>query len=130
MTSESPVDVVSTPPSSGLSTGTILLIAAWTILVSALSSYMVWRSMKAEMATQFSLRPQIAVVDSFGWIKDAGQGATIEAKYADGARRLSRATKRLRAKGVLVLDASAVRGAPDAVRVKTPVFHPVDETNP
>lgn len=83
---------------------------------AAASSYFMARQMKAELA----MRPPIAVVDAVAWVKDSGHGDSPVARLRDGAKRLNATVATLRAKGVLVLDASSVRSAPTAVVVSTP----------
>ena len=95
-------------------------LALWSVAVAALSGLTVWHFAQRQFAVDLAMRPPIVVVDTFGWIKGAGSGSTLEARYADGARRLNATVAKLRERGALVIDASAVRAAPAAVRLATP----------
>lgn len=111
---------ISVQPAATLSMSAIWGLGIWSVAVAALSGLAVWHFAQRQLAVDLAMRPPIVVVDTFGWIKNAGAGDTLEARYADGARRLNATVAKLRARGALVIDASAVRAAPAAVRLATP----------
>ena len=98
----------------------LLALAVWSVVVSAAASYVTWRVLENQLAADLAMRPPVVVVNSFGWIKHAGGGHTVEQRYVNGAKRLGRVIAELRKHGALVLDASAVRAAPPQVLLKTP----------
>lgn len=98
----------------------ILALAVWSVVVSAGASYVTWRVLNNRLTADLAMRPPVVVVNSFGWIKHAGSGQTVEQRYVNGAKRLGRVIAELRKHGALVLDASDVRAAPPQVLLKTP----------
>jgi len=101
-------------------TNVVLALCIWSVVVACLSGLAALHFAQRQFDNDLAMRPPIVVVDSFGWIKGAGTGPTVEARYLDGARRLNATVAKLHARGALVIDSSAVRAAPDAVRLATP----------
>lgn len=98
----------------------LIALAVWSVVVSAAASYVTWRVLENQRAADLAMRPPVVVLNSFGWIKHAGSGHTIEQRYVNGAERLKGVIAELRKHGALVLDESAVRAAPPQVLLKTP----------
>ncbi len=98
----------------------LLALAVWSVVVSAGASYVTWRVLNNQLAADLAMRPPVVVLNSFGWIKHAGSGHSIEQRYVNGAERLKGVIAELRKHGALVLDESAVRAAPPQVLLKTP----------
>lgn len=123
---EQVVEAVSVAAEAGVATslGLILGLSIWSVIVAALSGFIVWHFAEQQWQRDLVMRPPVVVIDTFGWIKSAGVGATVQEQYSDGATRLNQAVAQLRAKGALVLDASAVRASPDVVRLDTPSREP------
>jgi len=123
---EGPIESLEKGPASveqgaaGFPMGIVLGLALWSVCVAALSGLAVWHFAKQQWDHDLIMRPPVVVVDTFGWIKGAGTGATIQDRYTDGANRLNDAVKQLKAHGALVLDVGAVRAAPEEVRLQTP----------
>ena len=103
-----------------LTTKAILGIGLWSAFVSVAAAYVAFSAGQQSMQAELALRPKIVVVDTFGWIKNAGRGTSTEERYLDGSRRLKLTSEELAKKGVLVLDLSGVRGYPADLRLKTP----------
>mgnify|MGYP001130402026 CR=1 FL=1 len=108
------------PAPAALSTQAILGIGVWTVLVACVASFVGWNANQQSMKAELALRPKIVVVDTFGWIRTAGAGATLDERYVDGSKRLKRVAAKLAKEGVLVIDKSSVRGAPADVTLQTP----------
>ncbi|THD11308.1 hypothetical protein [Metallibacterium scheffleri] len=98
----------------------VIGLAVWSIVVSSAASYVTWRVLENQRTADLAMRPPVVVLNSFGWIKHAGSGHTIEQRYVSGAERLKGVIAELRKHGALVLDESAVRAAPPQVLLKTP----------
>jgi len=103
-----------------LTTKAILGIGLWSVFVSIAAAYVAFNAGQQSMQAELVLRPKIVVVDTFGWIKNAGRGNNTQERYLDGSRRLKLTSEELAKKGVLVLDESGVRGYPADMRLKTP----------
>lgn len=98
----------------------VVALVVWSIVVSAASSFVTWRVLNNQLQADLAMRPPVVVLNSFGWIKHAGHGSTVEQRYVSGAERLKDVIATLRKHGALVLDASGVRAAPPQVMLKTP----------
>lgn len=107
-------------PVARLTTRAVLGIGVWSAFVAIAAAYVAFSAGQQSMQAELALRPKIVVVDTFGWIKNAGRGASTEERYLDGSRRLKVTSEELAKKGVLVLDVSGVRGYPADLRLKTP----------
>lgn len=101
----------------------VMALAVWSVVVSAGASFVTWRVLNNQLQADLAMRPPVVVLNSFGWIKHAGRGATLEQRYVSGAKRLQSVIARLRKHGALVLDESGVRAAPPQVLLKTPRRH-------
>ncbi|MEY2117119.1 hypothetical protein [Rhodanobacter sp. FW106-PBR-R2A-1-13] len=112
--------VVAQPAPVQLARGAVIGLAAWSVVVAVASALATSYVCQQRMEAALALRPPIVVVDPFDWIRNAGQGDTPEERYHDGAKRLRAAVDQLTEKGALVIDGTAVRGTPSAVRLSVP----------
>lgn len=95
-------------------------VVTWPIVTAAFASGVTWWVMQNQRTTDLALRPPIAVMDLGDWVLKAGEGATDEERFLDGARKAEDAAIKLQGQGLLVIDGRIVRGAPANLFITTP----------
>lgn len=98
----------------------LVIAMVWTVLVGAAGAYVAVRISTNRLTEALVMRPPVVVVNTMDWIQRSGIGDTPAQRYASGAKRLEEVTAELEKHGALVIDASAIHGAPPVTVLEAP----------